>query len=499
MSVSHEESPGGSHIELEEIHDNQPKSAEGSGVTLVCPSAVPDQSDAQTEDLDKRNGAESAEDRRLQGVSKTGGTQSFGDEGEKIKEDMEFGEVNLSALYRELTVEKMWHERTWFEVLKHFAITLIISVLPTLLDMGTDFIAVIEYQHEGHYIWGWTTLVIIFFPGLFFSVWISKAFNINSGCLTCCLYPVGYILFPLILVAVKIVGLLNPGQEWKRFTVKITSFEGDFESSLQMLLSLYIVFVRAQNGDSPKWWQIAQLTGSMVMITKTAIADHLLPQQPMSMKKEQKATIKLIPLFLSNSVFKVLSFATMAATITGFNVESWLNPGWNLSYIYPAAIALLHLPSLISCCRCFSIGYLTLGSPKHMVKLLVIRKGGRVTKQSMHNLLYNNVWWFVFNTILLSCCQAEVLVDLRTSVDMLPRMQEMFNVSCGVILFAAVMNIVLIYFQLWRPYKAEEEERGEDIEAGDGLDEEGSNSACICILTCFLLPPCFLIFVGFVL
>ena len=128
--TSHEESPGGgSHIELEEIHDNQPKSAEGSGVTLVCPSAVPDQSDAQTEDLDKRNGAESAEDRRLQGVSKTGGSQSFGDEGEKIKEDMEFGEVNLSALYRELTVEKMWHKRTWFEVLKHFALTLMFCQL----------------------------------------------------------------------------------------------------------------------------------------------------------------------------------------------------------------------------------------------------------------------------------------------------------------------------------------------------------------------------------
>ena len=78
-----------------------------------------------------------------------------------------------------------------------------------------------------------------------------------------------------------------------------------------------------------------------------------------------------------------------------------------------------------------------------------------------------------------------MLVDLRTSVDMLPRMQEMFNVSCEVILFAAVMNIVLIYFQLWRPYKAEEEERGEDIEAGDGLDEEGSSYACVSILgTC---------------
>jgi len=50
----------------------------------------------------------------------------------------------------------------------------------------------------------------------------------------------------------------------------------------------------------------------MVMITKTSIADYLLPKQPMSMKEELKATIKLIPLFLSNCVFKVLSFSTSA-------------------------------------------------------------------------------------------------------------------------------------------------------------------------------------------
>ena len=114
-------------------------------------------------------------------------------------------------------------------------------------------------------------------------------------------------LFPFVLIAVKIVGLFNPSPEWKRLTVKITSFEGDFEPSLQTLLTLYIVFVRASNGQLPYWWQIAQLTASMVMITKTAISDYLLPRQPMSMKEELKATIILTPLFLSNGVFKVLS------------------------------------------------------------------------------------------------------------------------------------------------------------------------------------------------
>ena len=131
--------------------------------------------------------------------------------------------------------------------------------------------------------------------------------------------PSGFIIFPFILIAVKIVGLFNPGPEWKRFTVKITSFEGDFESSLQMLLSLYIVFARAETGVLPKWWQFSQIAASLVMLTKTSIAD-----------------------------------------------------------------------------------YLTMGSPKHMVKLLVIKKGGRTTKQSMNNLWDNNIFWCIFCTILLS-------------------------------------------------------------------------------------------------
>ena len=121
-----------------------------------------------------------------------------------------------------------------------------------------------------------------------------------------------------------------------------------------------------------------------------------------------------------------------------------------------------------------------------MVKLLVIQKGGRTTKQSMNNLLYNNIWWFVFCTILLSVQIGKRKVFIRGS-RVHQRYQEMFVVSCGVILFAIVLNIVLIYFQLWRPFKAEEE-REEDIEVGeDGLEEEGSTSACLCIFTSFLL------------
>ena len=97
----------------------------------------------------------------------------------------------------------------------------------------------------------------------------------------------------------------------------------------------------------------------MVMVTETAIADYLLPRQPMSLKDELKSTIILIPLFLSNCVFKVVSFATVAAML------------WYVTFfIYAVAIVLLHLPNILACCCGLKISYLT--SPDHMVKLLVI-------------------------------------------------------------------------------------------------------------------------------
>ena len=395
---------------------------------------------------------------------------------------MAYDGINFSALSREMTVMTVM---TWPEVLKHFSITLMMSVLPTFFDVGTDINALLEYLAEGNKYWGWTTFVLIFLPGLFFSIWFRKASNIGwcKGSVGCKCYlfhplsPIGYILFPFILIAVKIVGLFNPGREWKRFTVKITSFEGDFESSLQTLLTLYIVLVRAKNGQLPKWWQVAQLTASMVMITKTAISDYLLPRQPMRMKAEVKATLMLIPLFLSNCVFKILSCGTVAAH---FRADSLL--------IYSLAIGLLHLPNILACCC--KIGFLTMGSPKHMIKLLVIQKEGRTTKQSMTNFFFNNIFWFIFYTILLSIQlllpknssdQEEGGLSRKSSdqaEEGLP--QEMFHALCGVIFSALVLNIVLIYFQLWRPFKVEEK-RNEDIESCDEIEEEGSRGAWFCL------------------
>ena len=415
--------------------------------------------------------------RAIPGVKNT--FKGIEDDHLKKSEDIVYDGVNFSAMCREMNMQNMWHKRTWSEVLNHLAITLIVNALPTFFDVGTDINAVLEYWGSEDYAWSFTTFGLIFLPGIFFSIWIRKAFNIGcckgTGSVLFCwfhaLSPMGYILFPLILIAVKMVGLFNPGPEWKRFTVKITSFEGDFESSLQTLLALYIVLRRIENGEIPEWWQVAQLTASMVMITKTAISDYLLPRQPMSMKEELKATIILTPLFLSNGVFKVFSWATLAALSSNL-----------LSWTFSLAVALLHLPNLFN--RCCKIGYLTIGSPKHMIKLLVIQSGGRTTKQSMNNFLYNNICWFIYYTTLLSVPLALLTPQKSSDQKKEGTLQEIFYALCGVALSALVLNIVLIYFQLWRPFKAEQNRRTDDIESGadeiEEIEEEGSSSALFC-------------------
>ena len=229
------------------------------------------------------------------------------------------------------------------------------------------------------------------------------------------------------------------------------------------------------------------------MITKTAITDYLLPRQPMSLKDELKATIILIPLFLSNCVFKVVSFATLAAML------------WYVTFsIYAVAIVLLHLPNILACCCGLKISYLTLGSPEHMVKLLVIWNEWKTTKKSMTNFLYNNICWLIFYTILLSAFFCGDMKEWKSFLTNFLWIGEKDRWGRGlplekVILGALVLKIVLICFQLWRPFKAEQQDRNEDIESGDEIVEEGSNTSLVPVaLSYYLLLVFWLLSIFFI-
>ena len=239
-----------------------------------------------------------------------------------IPDDKIYGGHNFSAKRRELTLDKVWHRRTWGEIFRHFLTALLISALPTFFDMFTDafsaksFINGKNYTkfvtnlsdpafhekcvHVGRYItfqpeeeiqyeeiecfetdviWGGVTLLLIFLPGATFAKDVSRIIS-EVMQKEKARFPLFFLLllpsmlcFPVVLFLVKLVGLVTPGSEWKRNIIWLTGMEGAWESSLQLLLTLFIIFSRADR--RPAWWQVASLVASMVLVTKTSIATIL--------------------------------------------------------------------------------------------------------------------------------------------------------------------------------------------------------------------------------
>merc|ERR1719432_526014 len=123
-----------------------------------------------------------------------------------------------------------------------------------------------------------------------------------------------HLVNPFLLILAKMVHLVNPGAEWKRNTLKLTEMEGKWESSWQLLLTLFIIATRADR--KPAWWQIASLLASAVMVTKTAISSYLRQgREQLSIMEALKTSATLLPLFLTNVAFKVVSLATIAALL----------------------------------------------------------------------------------------------------------------------------------------------------------------------------------------
>ena len=281
---------------------------------------------------------------------------------EETQKDKNYNGINFSELRRELTLEKLWHRRTWTEIFRHFLTVLVVSALPTFFDMYTDaftaksFVQGANYTkyvknlsdpafhencvHIGRYttfqpeeeiqyeeikcfetdvIWGGVTVLLILLPGSQFGAGLGRIISqarkkslLVGALLRFVLFLPSMLVFPVVFILVKLVGLVNPGPEWKKLTTWLTTLEGENESSLQLLLTLFIIFSRADR--RPASWQVASLVASMVLVTKTAIADHLQNDQ-LSAKEEFRKSAFLLPLFLSNTTFKILSVAISFALL----------------------------------------------------------------------------------------------------------------------------------------------------------------------------------------
>ena len=58
---------------------------------------------------------------------------------------------NFSQIGRELTLEKLWHSRKWGEIFQHMLTALVISAIPTFIDVITDSLAAKNFIHGTNY------------------------------------------------------------------------------------------------------------------------------------------------------------------------------------------------------------------------------------------------------------------------------------------------------------------------------------------------------------
>ena len=463
--------------------------------------------------------------------------------------DKIFQGINFSALKNELNVQKLWQERTWQEILKHFVTAFVFGALGSFIDISTDGLTAksfirganytkwvknlsdpanhngcihtfrltsfnpgpkIEYEEivcfEQDPVWGWLTVGIMFLPG-YFTVYPAtdiilemldkKSSSKHRYLLSFCMICPCIALFPLVLVLIKLVCLLNPGPEWKRLNIRMTGFEGSWESSCQTILTLFIFFTRTDR--EPSSVQIASLVVSFTMITKTAIADHLSVKQPMELKDELRATATLLPLFLSNGVFKVLSLAIMTACLRYIGIAVVL---FNVILF---GFPLLNIPQKKgTCCP----KRLRLQDGDIDLTSLQLKEDGdaKTRREKMENCVNTNFHWAISHFIVLTCLvsaantdqdslnytitelkssditnfssnssQSEVNMSYVQSVrfSKRPGLVENLPLLNGLyvgIVSAIAINAILFYFQMWKPMVVVEEEE-EEVE--QMKDEEG--------------------------
>ena len=262
--------------------------------------------------------------------------------------------LDWQELRGEFTWEKLWSERKGKEIAETFAVGLLFSLLPTIPNILTDCLSANNFifganyiknvynlsdtaadncTHVGRYtqysstgqgstlyevvdcfetdpIWGYLVLVFIFLPGV---IGAPKVFRGWGFKWTMIMMVFGWPLFIPLMICCKVIGLFCPGKNWRKLTSRMTTSEGFWEATMELLLSFFIILSRIDR--KPSTVQLASMATSLIMIIKTGIADFLRDQPPMERHTEVQAYITLFPLFLSSTFFKLGSWAVIAALL----------------------------------------------------------------------------------------------------------------------------------------------------------------------------------------
>ena len=307
-------------------------------------------------------------------------------------------------------------------------------------------------------IWGWLTFSFILLPGfgltLNIAIWINHHTKGNKGwALILLILPFACALFPVLLVVVKIITLVNPGSEWEKVVSSITAIEGRWESSFQMLLTLFIILSRADR--TPSSQQYASLVASLFMIVKVSATNFV--KEDLSENQLQR-TITLVPLFLTITVFKFGSVAVTMALLRYYTIP-----------LYIGVFVLFHVIGCKSKTECQmprSPGFTTiidgaLGLTKF--RTYIDRKGliHKTETRILEDLIFRNKFWFSVHILVLviiavdiNLASFSVLNSLNESCVLKDHFLKdigLFNKLFIVILACGLASAGLLYIQVWIP------------------------------------------------
>lgn len=377
-------------------------------------------------------------------------------ENEKKKETFPSSKLDFSVMATEFNKSEIWDERANSEIRETFGINLFFGLLPTFFDVGMDSLAVNDYLKGTYYVkngdgsncngvypdfppknysdtqtecfekdpyFGYVTLFFLFFPGFGFSVWTFLSFSNflrgsdstfrQNACFFIFFSPLTFLVcttFPLQLLAVNLVALLNKGDQWTLLTTKYSIAEGLYDASLQFCVQLFIVFTMADR--IPSTIQYLSLVGSIVMLAYTRIEAHLLDQggHVMPIKEKIIKTLKLIPIFLSNSIFKLGSIGLIcsllrlnAITFYGSFALLWVlfyflfNQGCLRKRYYHVILGvLLHAVSIGKIPGQIKMVKANIGEKRHKTRAKKL-----TTRNQMENIIFQNILWLIINSIML--------------------------------------------------------------------------------------------------
>ena len=152
--------------------------------------------------------------------------------------------------------------------------------------------------------WGLLAILFVLLPGAAFSALNAiKLRQAKSSLfwLFLLMSPLTTVLFPLLLISVKILCLFHNGAELTRLNNILTFAEGQIESFCQLGLQIYIIFSRADR--QPSLIQMITLPASALMLVRVQVNSFYAKVDATSTIEDIKRKLFMAPIFLFKSIF----------------------------------------------------------------------------------------------------------------------------------------------------------------------------------------------------